>query len=67
MFITGLGTAVPPQQFKQSEGWEAVQLAAQFETLTEAQAELEIQKAEGWMAVEIQERWVNPRSKRIAR
>jgi len=42
-------------------------VVAQFETLTEAQAELEIQKAEGWMAVEIQERWVNPRSKRIAR
>src|SRR5579872_71013 len=34
MFITGLGTAVPPQQYKQSEGWEAVQVAPQFAQLS---------------------------------
>jgi polyketide synthase Type III len=33
MFITGLGTALPPQQYKQSEGWEAVQVAPQFSRL----------------------------------
>ena len=33
MFITGLGTAVPPQSYKQTEGWEAVQLAPQFSRL----------------------------------
>jgi predicted naringenin-chalcone synthase len=34
MFITGLGTAVPPQAFKQTEGWEAVQMSPQFSQLT---------------------------------
>src|SRR5260221_890065 len=34
MFITGLGTAAPPQPYKQTEGWEAVQLAPQFAQLT---------------------------------
>jgi predicted naringenin-chalcone synthase len=34
MFITGIGTATPPQAYKQSEGWEAVQLAPQFAQLT---------------------------------
>jgi 3,5-dihydroxyphenylacetyl-CoA synthase len=34
MFITGLGTAVPPQAFKQTEGWEAVQVSPQFSQLT---------------------------------
>ncbi len=34
MFITGIGTAAPPQPYKQSEGWEAVQLAPQFAQLT---------------------------------
>src|SRR6266404_5433208 len=34
MFITGLGTAAPPQPYKQTEGWEAVQLAPQFAKLT---------------------------------
>jgi polyketide synthase Type III len=33
MFITGLGTATPPQQYKQSEGWDAVQVAPQFSRL----------------------------------
>ncbi len=34
MFITGIGTAVPAPAYKQSEGWEAVQLARQFAELT---------------------------------
>ncbi len=34
MFITGIGTAAPPQAYKQSEGWEAVQNAPQFAELT---------------------------------
>ncbi|MDB6123064.1 MAG: Chalcone and stilbene synthase domain protein [Pedosphaera sp.] len=34
MFITGLGTAVPPQQYKQSEGWEALQVSSQFPQLS---------------------------------
>jgi alkylresorcinol/alkylpyrone synthase len=34
MFIMGLGTAVPPQAFKQTECWEAVQVSPQFSTLT---------------------------------
>ena len=34
MFITGIGTATPPQAYKQTEGWEAVQLAPQFAELT---------------------------------
>jgi predicted naringenin-chalcone synthase len=33
MFITGLGTANPPQRYKQTEGWEAVQVAPQFARL----------------------------------
>lgn len=34
MFITGLGTAAPPQSYKQSEGWEAVQVSPQFSQLS---------------------------------
>ena len=34
MFITGIGTAFPMQAYKQSEGWEAVQVAPQFSSLT---------------------------------
>ena len=34
MFITGLGTAAPAQTYKQSEGWEAVQMAPQFSQLS---------------------------------
>jgi 3,5-dihydroxyphenylacetyl-CoA synthase len=34
MFITGLGRAVPPQQYKQSEGWEALQLSSYFPKLS---------------------------------
>src|SRR5262245_17108919 len=34
MYFIGLGTAAPPQPYKQSEGWEAVQLAPQFARLT---------------------------------
>ncbi len=34
MFIIGLGTATPPQSYKQSEGWEAVQVAPQFKELS---------------------------------
>jgi polyketide synthase Type III len=34
MFIIGLGTAVPPQAYKQSEGWEAVQVSPQFAQLS---------------------------------
>src|SRR3982750_1524113 len=34
MFITGLGRAVPPQQYKQSEGWEALQVSSQFPQLS---------------------------------
>ena len=34
MFITGLGTAAPPQTYKQTECWEAVQLTPQFAALT---------------------------------
>src|ERR1700733_3859399 len=33
MFIIGLGTAAPPQAYKQSEGWAAVQKAPQFAQL----------------------------------
>jgi predicted naringenin-chalcone synthase len=33
MFITGLGTATPSERYKQSEGWEAVQVAPQFSRL----------------------------------
>jgi predicted naringenin-chalcone synthase len=33
MFITGLGTAVPRQRYKQSECWEALQAAPQFPRL----------------------------------
>jgi alkylresorcinol/alkylpyrone synthase len=33
MFITGLGTATPPQRYKQTECWEAVQAASQFPRL----------------------------------
>jgi predicted naringenin-chalcone synthase len=34
MFIIGLGTAAPPQAYKQTEGWEAVQVAPQFKQLS---------------------------------
>jgi alkylresorcinol/alkylpyrone synthase len=34
MFIIGLGTAAPAQTYKQSEGWEAVQVTPQFEQLS---------------------------------
>jgi len=34
MYITGLGTAAPPQAYKQSECWEAVQPALQFRQLS---------------------------------
>jgi alkylresorcinol/alkylpyrone synthase len=34
MFIIGIGTAAPPQPYKQTEGWEAVQQAPQFAELT---------------------------------
>ena len=34
MFIIGLGTAAPPQSYKQSEGWEAVQVSPQFSQLS---------------------------------
>jgi alkylresorcinol/alkylpyrone synthase len=34
MYFIGLGTAAPPQPYKQSEGWGAVQLAPQFARLT---------------------------------
>ena len=34
MFITGIGTAAPPQAYKQSEGWEAVQVAPEFGRLS---------------------------------
>ena len=33
MFIMGLGTAVPPQRYKQTEGWEAVRVTPQFARL----------------------------------
>ena len=33
MYITGLGTAVPPQQYKQTECWEALQTSPQFNQL----------------------------------
>ena len=33
MFITGIGTAAPPQPYKQSEGWEAVRVSPQFSRL----------------------------------
>lgn len=33
MFITGIGTAVPPQRYKQTEGWEAVRVTPQFTKL----------------------------------
>ncbi len=33
MYLSGLGTAVPPRRFKQSECWEAVQDAPQFPQL----------------------------------
>ncbi len=34
MYITGLGTAVPEQQYRQEEGWAALQQAPQFSGLT---------------------------------
>src|SRR5580700_8095293 len=34
MFIIGLGTAAPKQTYKQSEGWEAVQVSPQFAQLS---------------------------------
>ncbi|MDB6016897.1 MAG: Chalcone and stilbene synthase domain protein [Pedosphaera sp.] len=34
MFITGLGTAAPPQRYKQSECWAALQASAQFSRLS---------------------------------
>ena len=34
MFIIGLGTATPPQSYKQSEGWAAVQQSPQFSQLS---------------------------------
>lgn len=34
MYIVGLGTAAPPQSYKQSECWEAVQVAPQFTELS---------------------------------
>ncbi len=34
MYITGLGTAAPPQAYKQSECWEAVQPSPQFRQLS---------------------------------
>ena len=33
MFIVGLGTAAPPHCYAQSEGWDVVQRAPQFELL----------------------------------
>jgi predicted naringenin-chalcone synthase len=33
MYLTGLGTAVPPQRFAQTECWDALQLAPQFPQL----------------------------------
>ena len=35
MFITGIGTAAPPQPYKQSECWEALQLSPQFSRLAQ--------------------------------
>ena len=34
MYITGLGTAAPPQAYKQSESWEALQLSPQLPQLS---------------------------------
>jgi predicted naringenin-chalcone synthase len=34
MFIVGLGTAAPKQRYRQTECWDAVQTAPQFEALT---------------------------------
>jgi alkylresorcinol/alkylpyrone synthase len=34
MYITGIGTAAPPQAYKQTECWETVQLAPQFQKLS---------------------------------
>jgi polyketide synthase Type III len=34
MFITGLGTAVPPKCYKQAECWEALQASEQFKALS---------------------------------
>ncbi len=34
MFIAGLGTATPPQRYKQTECWEALQVAPQFSRLS---------------------------------
>ena len=34
MFITGLGTALPPQRYTQAECWQALQTASQFSQLT---------------------------------
>lgn len=33
MFITGLGTAVPPQRYAQREGWEALQQSRKYQEL----------------------------------
>ncbi len=33
MFITGLGTAAPPQRYAQKEGWEALQKSRQYQEL----------------------------------
>ncbi len=34
MFITGIGTAAPPQSYKQTEAWSALQASQQFSQLT---------------------------------
>ena len=34
MYLTGLGTAVPPRRFAQAEGWAALQRAPQYPQLT---------------------------------
>lgn len=34
MFLTGLGTAVPPRRYAQSEGWESVRQTPAFRSLT---------------------------------
>src|SRR5271155_3483506 len=33
MFVTGLGTAAPPQRYAQRESWDALQNSAQFPKL----------------------------------
>lgn len=35
MFVTGLGTAVPPYRYSQRECWAAMQAAQQFPELTD--------------------------------